>query len=135
MKALIDSADSLCTKAMFLFFAKTGIRRQELIDLDVQELYLSKKYAILKPHAKRSNRIVFFDNECAQVLKSWLKWRHNHGIKNPALFIGVQGGRSAGMQSTTKPQNTPSDSASITPKANSTKNSPLTASGISSQPG
>jgi len=93
MKALIDSADSLCTKAMFIFFAKTGIRRQELIDLDIQDLYLSKNYAILKPHAKRSNRIVFFDDECAQVLESWLKWRHNHGIKNPALFIGVQGGR------------------------------------------
>lgn len=93
MKDLIDSAEWIGHKAIFIFFAKTGIRRQELIDLDVQDLYLSRRYAILKPHAKRSNRIVFFDNECAQVLESWLKWRHNHKVKINALFIGVQGGR------------------------------------------
>lgn len=63
MKDLIDSAEWIGFKAMFLFFAKTGIRRQELINLDLQDLFLSKNYAILKPHAKRSNRIVFYDDE------------------------------------------------------------------------
>jgi integrase len=46
MKDLIDSADWIDHKAIFIFFAKTGIRRQELIDLDVQDLYLSKRYAL-----------------------------------------------------------------------------------------
>ncbi|MDQ1252567.1 MAG: integrase/recombinase XerD, partial [Euryarchaeota archaeon] len=61
MRDLIDSAEWIGFKVMFIFFAKTGIRRQELIDLDLKDLYLSNRYAMLKPHAKRSNRIVFFD--------------------------------------------------------------------------
>jgi len=95
MQALINSAEWIGWKAMFLFFAKTGIRRQELIDLDLQDLYLSQNYAVLKPHAKRSNRIVFFDDECSQVLQDWITWRQDQRpkIKSKALFIGVQGSR------------------------------------------
>lgn len=93
MKDLIDSAEWIGYKAMFIFFAKTGIRRQELIDLDITDLYISKNYAVLKPHAKRSNRIIFFDDECAQILEKWIKWRHNHKFENKALFVGLQGGR------------------------------------------
>ncbi|AKB51752.1 Site-specific recombinase [Methanosarcina barkeri str. Wiesmoor] len=95
MRALIDSTEWIGFKAMFIFFAKTGIRRQELIDLDLQDLYLSKNYAILKPHAKRSNRIVFFDNECSQVLQEWITWRQNKRPKvhSKALFLGVKGDR------------------------------------------
>lgn len=95
MKDLINSADWIGHKAMFLFFAKTGIRRQELIDLDLQDLFLSQNYAVLKPHAKRSNRIVFFDNECSQVLQEWLTWRQNKRpkIRDKALFLGPQGSR------------------------------------------
>lgn len=95
MKDLTDSAEWIGFKDMFIFFAKTGIRRQELIDLDLQDLYLSKRYAILKPHAKRSNRIVFFDDECAQVLESWITWRQKQRpkIREKALFLGVKGAR------------------------------------------
>lgn len=95
MRDLVNSADWIGYKAMFLFFCKTGVRRQELIDLDKEDLFLSKNYAILKGHhAKRSNCIVFFDDECKQVLQQWLKWRHNHGFNSsPALFLGEHGER------------------------------------------
>ncbi|AKB79125.1 Site-specific recombinase [Methanosarcina horonobensis HB-1 = JCM 15518] len=93
MRALIDSAEWVGFKSMFIFFAKTGIRRQELIDLDLKDLYLENRYAILKPHAKRSNRVVFFDNECAQVLEAWLSWRQENKIRNKALFLGTHGSR------------------------------------------
>lgn len=95
MRTLIDSADWIGYKAIFVFFAKTGIRRQELIDLDLQDLHLSQNYAVLKPHAKRSNRIVFFDNECSQVLEDWITWRQNQRpkIRDKALFLGPHGSR------------------------------------------
>jgi Site-specific recombinase XerD len=95
MKDLIDSAEWIGYKAIFLFFAKTGIRRQELIDLDLQDLYLEKNYAILKPHAKRSNRIIFYDDECSQVLQDWITWRQNQKpkIRDKALFLGPMGAR------------------------------------------
>jgi integrase/recombinase XerD len=94
MKNLIDSAEDLQTKCIFLLFAKTGIRRQELIDLDRQDVYPKKNMIILKNHHfKRSNRTVFYDDECAFFLDDWIKWRYNHQVKIPALFIGPQGGR------------------------------------------
>lgn len=82
IKDLIDSAEWIGHKVIFTFFAKTGIRRQELIDLDIQDLYLSKGYALLKPHAKRSNRIVFIDDECSQVLEQYLNWRKDKQNQN-----------------------------------------------------
>lgn len=93
MKALINSVSDIRFKTMFLFFAKTGIRRQELIDLDLENVFLSKNYAVLKPHAKRSNNIAFFDEECKQMLEKYIKWHHNHKVKTKALFIGIQGDR------------------------------------------
>lgn len=93
MRDLIDSAEWIGWKAMFIFLAKTGIRRQELIDLDLKDLFLSKRYAILKPHAKRSNRMVFFDDECAIILERYLVWRQTNKIKDKALFVGIQGSR------------------------------------------
>ncbi|WP_332881671.1 tyrosine-type recombinase/integrase [Methanosarcina horonobensis] len=90
---LIDSAEWIAGKPCLSFFAKTGIRRQELIDLDLKDLYIESRYAVLKPHAKRSNRVVFFDQECAQILEAWLSWRQEHKIKSKTLFVGVQGSR------------------------------------------
>ena len=94
MRNLIDSAEDLQTKTLFLLFAKTGIRRQELIDLDRSDIFPTKNMIILKAHHfKRSNRTVFYDSECAHYLERWIKWRYNHDIKTPALFLGLQGGR------------------------------------------
>lgn len=60
MRSLIDSAGDLQIKTIFLLFAKTGIRRQELIDIDRSDVYTTKNMIILKAHHfKRSNRIVF----------------------------------------------------------------------------
>lgn len=94
MRSLIDSAEELQTKTIFLLFAKTGIRRQELIDLDRSDIFQKKNMIILKAHHfKRSNRTVFYDDECTFYLEKWIKWRYNHRVSNPALFLGIQGGR------------------------------------------
>lgn len=52
MKDLINSSTWLGYKAIFIFFAKTGIRRQELIDLDLQYLH-SKKITRPSNHMQR----------------------------------------------------------------------------------
>ncbi|WP_440944929.1 tyrosine-type recombinase/integrase [Methanosarcina sp. T3] len=94
MRDLINSAEDLQTKTMFLIFAKTGIRRQELIDLDRSDVYPKKNMIILKNHHfKRSNRTVFYDDECGYYLEKWIKWRYNHKTKTPALFTGLQDAR------------------------------------------
>jgi len=94
MKELIDSAQDLQTKVIFLLFVKTGIRRQELIDLDRTDIFPKKNMVILKNHHfKRSNRTVFYDDECAFYLDKLIKWRYNHRVQVLPLFLGVQGGR------------------------------------------
>jgi integrase/recombinase XerD len=69
VRATIDSRD----RAILLLLFKTGIRRNELVTLDLDSIDLEKQFLILKPTAKRSNRTVFFDDEAARALARWLK--------------------------------------------------------------
>ena len=52
-------------KAIIVLLAKTGIRRNELITLDVSDVDIVEMKIRLKPTAKRTNRIVFIDAEAA----------------------------------------------------------------------
>lgn len=94
MARLINSEMDIRNKAIITLLAKTGIRRNELITLDVQDVDLVEMRIKLKPTAKRTNRIVFFDAETAFILRRWLKareGRNGKGIK--ALFINAAGNR------------------------------------------
>jgi integrase/recombinase XerD len=80
--------------AVVVLLFKTGMRRKELSELDISDVDMTTRTITLKPTAKRTNRTVFFDEECAYVLGRWLKRRENinkHG--NPALFISQFGDR------------------------------------------
>ncbi|MCA1812034.1 MAG: tyrosine-type recombinase/integrase [Halobacteriales archaeon] len=68
-------------------------RREELIDVDLEEIDWAQQSITLKPHPKRSNPIVFFDDETARTLRRWIAIRQARGAKTNALFTGDQGGR------------------------------------------
>ena len=91
INATIDSRD----KAVLLVLFKTGIRRSELISLDVSDASLENMTLTLKPTPKRSNRLVFFDEECSRALSRWLKARENrYKIDGEmALFTNYKGRR------------------------------------------
>ena len=93
MAILVNSILDARDKALVLLLAKTGVRRGELIKMDVDDINWSENSITLKKFKKRSNRIVFFDDECARVLKRWVKIREQLNPKSKALFIGEQGGR------------------------------------------
>jgi len=94
LKLLIDSIMIPRDKAIILLLAKTGIRRGELISIDVGDVDLVGLKIMLKLKKKRSNRLVFFDEECAKVLQDWLKVRERYAREDvPALFITETGGR------------------------------------------
>lgn len=95
MAMLINSILDPRDKAIVTLFAKTGIRRGELISIDLNEINWIEQSIQLKPHPKRSNCTVFFDDETVRVLKRWIKARQNYEIKEgcKALFINEQGGR------------------------------------------
>lgn len=95
MAKLINSILNPRDKAIITLLAKTGIRRGELIDIDLDDIDWVEQSIMLKPKHKRSNCLVFFDNECAQILANWLRARKNYAIKPDckSLFVGEQGER------------------------------------------
>jgi integrase/recombinase XerD len=90
MSWLVGSIMDPRDKAIAVLFAKTGIRRGELLKLDVDDIHWEDYSITLKPTPKRSNRVVFFDDECAIVLRRWLRVREKLNPKTKALFGSYQ---------------------------------------------
>jgi integrase/recombinase XerD len=96
MSALIDSVLDPRDKAIAILLAKTGMRRGELVSLDVDDVHWEDLSIRLKPTPKRSNLLVFFDDECARVLKRWLDMRDKVAKEERALFLSEKGKRMSG---------------------------------------
>jgi integrase/recombinase XerD len=94
---LINSLVDVRDKAFLTLLFKTGIRRRELIMLDTTDITWPTQSITLKPTAKRTNRVVFFDDEAAGLLKRWLKAREVR-VKpgEVALFVSTRGRLRAG---------------------------------------
>lgn len=90
MSRLVNSILDPRDKAIAVLFAKTGIRRKELLSSDVDDINWVEYSITLKPTPKRSNRVAFFDDECAVVLRRWLKIREKLNPPTNALFVSYQ---------------------------------------------
>lgn len=94
MARMINSEMDIRDKAIVTLLAKTGIRRNELISLDVSDVDLVDQKIRLKPTAKRTNRTVFFDDETAFILRRWLRMREGvNRRKETSLFLSTWGFR------------------------------------------
>lgn len=92
MRELLRLAEDILARTMILFLAKTGLRRGELIAMDVYDLDLEIGYFRVKPKAKRSNRLGFLDGELIAALREYLDWREPRA-KTEALWITPGGAR------------------------------------------
>ena len=90
MAKFINSIADIRDKAMAALLAKTGIRRKELVAIDLDDINWQEMSIILKPTAKRSNRIVFFDDETAVLLKKWISAPLDQG-QLPAILLELTG--------------------------------------------
>jgi integrase/recombinase XerD len=86
--SILDPRD----KAIAVLLAKTGVRRGELLRMDVDDINWTDYSIILKPARKRSNKTVFFDDEAALVLRRWIKVREALNPETGALFVSYQSG-------------------------------------------
>ena len=95
MARLINSTIDVRDRAIIALLAKTGIRRNELIKLDVDDIDWVEQNLRLKPTPKRTNRTVFFDDETAMILHRWIRSSQaaRDKFKTKALFISNMGGR------------------------------------------
>lgn len=86
MAQLVYTTQDPTERAIIMFLAKTGIRRKELILLDLDDIDLGTGIIYLKPTKKRSNRVVFIDQEGIGVLMDYLSTRApDDSLK--ALFV------------------------------------------------
>ena len=78
-------------RAIVVLLAKTGIRRNELISIDIEDVDLKNFRIMLKPQHKRTNCMVFFDHETERVLKCWMETRAQLGYPDEGpLFFSQQ---------------------------------------------
>ncbi len=88
MGEFINSITDIRDKAIVTLLVKTGIRRGELQKIDLEDINWEEQSILLKRRKKRSNRLVFFDDETAYVLKRWLRVREKLCRNSNALFPG-----------------------------------------------
>jgi integrase/recombinase XerD len=93
MARMISMISDVRDRALFMVLAKTGVRRNELITLDVEDVDLDDGKITLKPTNKRSNKVLFIDKECIKAFRKWLKVRGTNGLKSKALFTNKHGSR------------------------------------------
>ena len=95
MSLLINSVIDTRDKAIMTLMAKTGVRRGELIAMDVDDINWTEQSITIKRNQfkKRSGRTAFFDDETARLLRRWSNQREKLNPSTKALFIGEQGGR------------------------------------------
>lgn len=95
MSMLINSVIDTRDKAILTLLAKTGLRRGELISLNITDINWTEQSITLqrKQFKKRSGQTVFFDDETSRVLKRWLSQREGLHPDTPALFVGEKGDR------------------------------------------
>ena len=91
---MIKGEPDIRNKAILILLFKTGMRRNELITLDVSDVDLIENRIRLKPTGKRTNRTLFMDEEAAYILRRWLRVREGiNKEKETALFISSWGNR------------------------------------------
>jgi len=94
VNSILDSRD----KAIVTLIFKTGMRSGELCRLDIGEIDLENMILKLKRTAKRSNCILFFDRETADLLRIWMRVRGDRKKGGVALFTNKLGGRISPLQ-------------------------------------
>lgn len=80
--------------AISMIFAKTGIRKTENQMIEVDEINVDLGEIWIKPFAKRTNCLVYIDDETINVMRTYLKWRKGVVRKNnPYLWITHTGAK------------------------------------------
>ena len=101
VNSILDSRD----KCVLVLLFKTGMRVGELVSLDLDDVDLAKGEITLKHSKKRSNRVLYIDNETVAVMSRWLVARENRTESDEvALFINKFGRRISklGIENMTK---------------------------------
>ncbi|MFZ3382885.1 MAG: tyrosine-type recombinase/integrase [Candidatus Methanoperedens sp.] len=85
-------------RAILLTLYKTGMRRGELVQLDLENISWDERRIDIPIRKGGSSGYVYFDDECARTLRIWISVRvakENGKEIEKALFTGIRGERIA----------------------------------------
>ena len=83
VNSILDTRD----RCILVLLFKTGMRVGELTSLDVSDIDLDKGEVTLKLKKKRSNRILYLDDEIITVLQRWLVAEESEGGERPGALL------------------------------------------------
>ena len=94
MRDLINSILDPRDKSVAIMLCKTGVRLSELVNIDIDDINWSEQSIKLKQNGKRSNLLVFFDDEAGRILRRYVTIRSDLAKPDErALFISYYGER------------------------------------------
>ncbi|MDR2943844.1 MAG: site-specific integrase [Methanosarcinales archaeon] len=90
VKVTLKNSNNIKLFFMIALLAKSGARRQEVIDADHEDFKIERKIWEVKSHPKRTGKKIPLDDELIAIFKIYMKTRTDDC---PALFIGKRGRR------------------------------------------
>jgi integrase/recombinase XerD len=94
MRVFLGMILDLQDRAMYTLLAKTGLRAQELLSIDVEDVSLEEMTISIKATGKRKNMDVYFDLETRRQIETWLSIRGERANEGErALFVTDVGTR------------------------------------------
>ncbi|MCC7050796.1 MAG: tyrosine-type recombinase/integrase [Bacteroidia bacterium] len=93
-------AISLRDKAMLTIFYGCGLRRNEVVNLDINDIHIEKKYVYVRKGKNYKERIVPINNKGLEHLQNYLYESRPHFIRNEkqeCFFVSERGTRMTGQ--------------------------------------
>ena len=84
MAEFVDSIDDPSIRGAVVFGSKCGVRLWEMLNMKKPMLDLKSYSAIVPKHKKRSNTLVFYDEEMVEVFNEMIE------VRKPGQFLFVQ---------------------------------------------
>lgn len=91
-RLMLQLAKHVQKRAIVLTFTKTGVRLGEFLAMREDDLDFRTHIIRIAPKAKRSNRIIFMDDELEAVLRQYFTWR-KFRARSSWLWVGIRGGK------------------------------------------
>ncbi|MBU1664827.1 MAG: tyrosine recombinase XerC [Gammaproteobacteria bacterium] len=88
----VDGIWEIRDQAMFELMYSSGLRRAELIGLNLDSVDLREGEVRVLGKGERT-RIVPVGRKAVAAIRHWLGWRKEVAFDTPALFVGTRGGR------------------------------------------
>jgi integrase len=84
LRNFIGSLESVDDRALFLFFASSGLRRNEVLGLQINDIELERRVCHPNHQSETKNAYFgFFNEECRVELKAWLEVK---GVRSLRVF-------------------------------------------------